>query len=296
MSDPVDTRSPSVSVIVPVYENPKGAGALLESLRHQSYRRFEVVIVDNGSSPALALEQEFPFKVRIFRCLTPGSYAARNAGACMANGDIFAFTDSDCVPDPRWIENAVRELLTRNGKFIIGGDVEVQPPERGTWIGLYQFAVGFQPRENVELKGFAATANLFCTLDQFRRVGPFDERLFSGADREWAWRASGLGFKFAFCREARVQTPPRLTLRSAIQQARRVTAGRQKLKALDLPWTSADGLAPHRNPLQGMSWIIRNKQFSWAARSRILAAAIAVKTATVIEQLRLRLGSPPERK
>jgi GT2 family glycosyltransferase len=286
---------PSVSVVVPVYDNPEGIASLLDALRGQTYPCFDIVVVDNGSSPELVIGQEYPFRLQVIRCLTPGSYAARNAGVCMVGGDILAFTDSDCVPAPDWIENGVRALHAGSEQVAIGGEIRINEPSTRTGVGLYQYASGFQQQENIERRGFAATANLFCTAEQFRKVGPFDERLFSGADREWAWRASTHGYEIQFCHDACVATAPRTSLRAAIRQARRVAAGRRSLASLGLTKIGAHGLAPHRTPLESLRWILARSQFSRWDRIRILAAAITIKGASVLEEFRLCLGFNPER-
>lgn len=289
---------PSVTVIIPVFNDPAGARACLAALRQQTYPadRFEIVLVDNGSLPPLEMAGEFPFAVRIARCPTPGSYAARNAGAAMAASEVFAFTDADCLPDPDWLQSGVRTLLAGHGRHVVGGDVRVAQPSIRTGTALYQYASGFQQAENIARKGFTATANLFCLAQQFSAVGPFDERLLSGADREWSWRAGLQGLEVVFDPGALVTTAPRTTLPSAIRQARRVTAGRRHLVDHGLARRGKDALLPHRSAAGRLQWILAQSQFTWWERSRILGAALAIKVATLVERVRLHFGADAERR
>jgi cellulose synthase/poly-beta-1,6-N-acetylglucosamine synthase-like glycosyltransferase len=287
-----------VTVIIPVFNDPDGARACLAALRQQTYPadHFDVVLVDNGSHPALTLPDRLPFRSRVERCVTPGSYAARNAGALVAAGEVLAFTDADCLPDPNWLESGVRTLLAGQGAHVVGGDVQVTQPSIRTGTALYQYASGFQQRENIEHKGFTATANLFCLAQQFAAVGPFDERLLSGADRDWSWRAGTHGLRVVFEPGARVHTPPRTTLPSAIRQARRVTAGRRDLVEHGLAHRGSEALLPHRSAAGRLKWILSQSQFTWWERCRILCAALVIKAATLVERVRLHFGTDAERR
>ena len=285
-----------VSVIVPVFNDKAGLQACLRALCEQAYPKFEVIVVDNGSSPPIVLPAEhFPFIARIVVCRNPGSYAARNAGVNAATGQILAFTDADCTPAAAWIERGVA-ALANDERVIVGGNVLFDSPKVRSGTELYQYETGFQQRENIEEKQFSATANLFCTSAQFRAIGAFEEKLLSGGDREWAWRARLHGYRFVFAEDALVHTPARTSLRSAIRQARRVAAGRMQLKALRLDHLGQFALQPHRSGWQVVSWIMTRRSRSLPERVRMLAAATAIKVATMLEGIRLRLGGTPERR
>ena len=84
---------PSVSVVIPVFNDPAGIRECIESLSRQTKIPSEVIVVDNGSEPPIPDTAG----LRIVREETPGSYRARNAGLAVASGDITAFTDADEV-------------------------------------------------------------------------------------------------------------------------------------------------------------------------------------------------------
>ena len=165
------------TVVVPVFQDQEGVVSCLEALARQSLpqEHFEIVVVDNGSVPEIEIPQGIISNVSLATCGTPGSYAARNKGAAVAQGRYLAFTDADCVPDTNWLKNGIRALEQENREIIVGGHVEFTPPPRHTMFSLYQMAVGFQQEENILRKGFSATANLFCRRETFQRVGPFAE-------------------------------------------------------------------------------------------------------------------------
>lgn len=288
----------SISIIVPVFQDPDGIRHCLYALAGQTCQtgNFEVVVVDNGSAPPIKISDTYPFKVVLIHCSTPGAYAARNAGVHASSGKIIAFTDADCTPRPDWINNGVAALLTDNHEKIIGGEVLISKPTTRTAVGLYQHLVGFGQAENIEYKGFSATANIFCHRRTFDRVGPFKDTLLSGGDREWAWRARLIGIKTEFAPDAIVETSSRTTLRGAIRQARRVSAGRYHLKKSGLAPNQLQALKPHRSMLASFWWVASHPTLGLADRFLVLGTGGIIKAASILESIRIRLGGSAERR
>ena len=88
-----------VSFILPIYNVEKYLGECVESILQQTYRDFEVVLVDDGSpdnSPALCdAYAEKDSRVRVVHKQNGGLSDARNAGLKIATGDYIIFMDSD---------------------------------------------------------------------------------------------------------------------------------------------------------------------------------------------------------
>src|SRR5665213_2521504 len=109
-----------VSVIVPVFNHKAELKRCIAALAAQTFPRdrFEVIIVDNGPADGSAVRldelaaalSEFPHAQALQQPL-PGSYAARNLGLSVATGDILAFTDDDCIPQPDWLACGVTCLV-----------------------------------------------------------------------------------------------------------------------------------------------------------------------------------------
>ena len=91
----------------------------LQALNRQLYARFEVIIVDDGSSPSLkrlVLDAACPYPVKyIRREASEGQAAARNIGVACASGDVIVFLDDDIRSHP-WMTYclALRQQMTRN--------------------------------------------------------------------------------------------------------------------------------------------------------------------------------------
>jgi cellulose synthase/poly-beta-1,6-N-acetylglucosamine synthase-like glycosyltransferase len=112
--EPSAAGAPHVSVIIPVKDRRELLALALDGLAAQTYDDFEVVVVDDGStdgSGELAAARTIAGRpVRVVPGGGRGAVRAREAGVAAARGDVLAFTDSDCVPSPRWLELAVAAI------------------------------------------------------------------------------------------------------------------------------------------------------------------------------------------
>jgi lipopolysaccharide/colanic/teichoic acid biosynthesis glycosyltransferase/GT2 family glycosyltransferase len=92
-----------ISVIIPAYNSTKTLPACLKALSRQTKQPDEVIVVDDGSSDA-TVELSRQAGVYVIQQTHQGPAAARNLGVRQAQGDLILFTDSDCEPDERWVE------------------------------------------------------------------------------------------------------------------------------------------------------------------------------------------------
>lgn len=227
---------PFVSVIVPVLDDLTGLTRCLAALAEQDYPadRFEVVAVDNGSSvdlrPALPPDPRF----QLLREERPGSYAARNTGLAAAKGEVLAFTDADCTPDPLWLTQGVRALVGPPAADAVGGSVRLyfrSAAPRGL-AEVFEAREAF-PQAGYVANGWAVTANLFTWRRSFDRVGAFDGTLTSRGDADWGQRLSRAGGVFAFAPAAVVRHPARADLRELLRKSRRTGRGKCDQQARD---------------------------------------------------------------
>lgn len=289
---------PLVSIIIPVFNDQEGLSRCMRAISQQSYplSSIEVVIVDNGSDSPVELEEFKGLKTRLLECNKPGSYAARNVGVRSASGEIVAFTDADCWPDECWIKAGVLALSSFDGDCFIGGEVELILPPKPSAVALYQCTTGVGQESNILEKRFTATFNLFCERSLFFSVGLFEERLLSGGDREWSWRAQSKGFSLIFEPEAIIYTEPRRTLKGAVTQARRITAGRKMLNELELAHVGSQHIVKKRSSLQSALWILSQSGLSKVDRVKVFSVALVIRMAESLEGWRLALGGKAERR
>lgn len=101
-----------VSIIVPIYNREYTLERLFASLKAQTYRPLEIILVDNNSTDAsLSLCHQFAlatqkedFNIIVAEEKTPGASAARNSGLRLAHADRISFFDSDDEMSPDFIE------------------------------------------------------------------------------------------------------------------------------------------------------------------------------------------------
>lgn len=110
MSDEQQT----VSVVIPVYNGLATLDETLRSVRSQTYRDLEIIVVDDGSTDAsVALAEGHAredSRIRILRQANAGVAAARNLGWQSAKSDLIAFVDADDLWAPTKIERQVQTL------------------------------------------------------------------------------------------------------------------------------------------------------------------------------------------
>lgn len=195
-----------VSVVVPVRDNPDGIRALLTCLDAQTLDRdrFEVVIGDDGSRVgSIAQFATADGRVRVVTARPRTSYAARNQAAAAARGDALAFTDSDCLPHARWLEEGLTALEEAD---IVAGHVSFIAPPRPTLWSVLTVDMYLDQQRNVQ-RSRAATANLFVRRESFERWGRFDPSLPSAGDYEFVLRVVAGGARLVYGSGATVRHP-----------------------------------------------------------------------------------------
>ena len=101
------------SVIVPVFNRPDEAGELLESLTAQTFRDFEVIFVEDGSTvPCEDVAKRYADKLNLHYFAKPnsGPGPSRNYGVERASGDYVLILDSDVVLPPGYLAAVEAEL------------------------------------------------------------------------------------------------------------------------------------------------------------------------------------------
>jgi glycosyltransferase involved in cell wall biosynthesis len=230
---------PFVTIIVPAYHDWNRLKVCVDALAKQTYPqdRYEVIIVNNDPLDTCPLDS-FPSNCKVINENTPGSYAARNAGLAIAVGEIYGFTDSDCIPDPGWIENAVSFLQKNPEIHRVGGKVKLFfRTDKLTPAEVYEMFFAFPQESYVNKRGMAVTANMFAFKSVFDSIGPFRDDLFSGGDYEWAQRAQKNGIRIGYDENVLVLHPARCDMKQIIRKTRRVAGGRHILKKQGLLWS-----------------------------------------------------------
>lgn len=114
-----------VSIIVPVYNVEKYLTHCLDTLRNQSYRNIEIILVDDGStdrSGAICDQyQQVDSRIRVIHKENGGLSSARNAGIQIATGEYFSFVDSDDWVSVYMIETLLDAVVETNSDIAVCG-------------------------------------------------------------------------------------------------------------------------------------------------------------------------------
>ena len=214
--------SPDASVVIPHYNDPAALDLCLTALEAQSVSRdrFEIIVADNASPCGIeAVRAVVRDRARLVEVPEQGAGPTRNGGAALAGGKWLAFTDSDCVPEPGWLEAGLRALQATD---IVGGSmtVLVDRSRSLTPAEAFELVFAFDNRVYVEKKHFSVTANLFVRKADFERVGGF--RTGVSEDQEWCLRARVMGLRIGYAEDARVGHPARTSWADFLRKWRRL--------------------------------------------------------------------------
>ena len=90
------------SVVIPARNEERALPRCLEALERQTYKDFELIVVDSASSDATG-EVALSHKARVIRVEIPGVALARQVGFGAARGEIIASMDADTIAQPDWL-------------------------------------------------------------------------------------------------------------------------------------------------------------------------------------------------
>ena len=215
------SRYPKVSVVVASFNGVRTLKICLDSLTRLNYPDYEVILVDDGSydtTPQVA--SLFP-SVRYFAQSHQGLSVARNTGIAAAEGEIVAFTDSDCRADEDWLYYLVGDLL--NSRFTGIGGHNFLPPEDSLTAAVVQVSPGGPA--HVMLTDRIAEHIPGCNMAFYKwalnEIGGFDP-IFrkAGDDVDVCWRLQQRGYKIGFSPGGFVWHYRRSTVNAYLRQQR----------------------------------------------------------------------------
>ena len=193
---------PAVSVIMAAYNVEAYLTAAMMSVRRQTFRDFELIVIDDGSTDQtykLALENAAgDSRVRVLQKINGGISSARNVGLQAATGDLIALLDSDDIWDPQFLQVQVDLLAKHPEVDIVSGNGWYLG---GPWPGRPVHSVPDR-RPVPDLLNIIKDENAVFIMTVFRRrvyerVGGFDETLKTNEDYDFWLRAASAGFSFA---------------------------------------------------------------------------------------------------
>ena len=198
LSSPVESIAPLVTVVVSTRNHGRYIAEMVRAVMAQDLEHeFELIVCDNNSSDntrevmtALVQEAQRPLKYLRLR-LDLGPSRGRNIGLAYANGRFIAFTDSDCVPDGRWLRHALVPFEAEDVGVVQG---RTEPVSRRTPLFTHFMEIH-------KLDGTFSTCNVVYrreALDSLR----FNPLLWYREDVDLGWRVCERGWRPVFVADA----------------------------------------------------------------------------------------------
>ena len=226
-------HEPEFSVVIPVYNRPQEVAEILTSLTTQSFKDFEVIIVEDGSSKRCDLVVDsFRDRLRIEYYFKPnsGPGPSRNFGFTHARGRYFVIFDSDCtLPDQYF--HVVKESLITNQWDAWGG-----PDRANSNFTLKQRAMAYTMSSIFTTGGIRGgkkhlgwfqprSFNMGISRKVFEKTGGFKFDRYA-EDIEFSIRMKQSGFKVGLIPEAFVYHKRRISFREFYRQVYNFGKGR----------------------------------------------------------------------
>jgi len=193
---------PKVSVILPTYNRASFIGRAIQSVLNQTYRDFELIIVDDGSTDDTERVVKSFSDERIYYVkheVNKGAAAARNTGLKMARGEFIAFQDSDDEWLPYKLQKQVEvfervhhkvgvvysnmNIVDEYGKKYLWSPIRFAPEDGIVYDKLLLDLIYLTGKTNFRGLGIDLVTSLI-RKDCFCKVGMFDEKLPRWIDME----------------------------------------------------------------------------------------------------------------
>ncbi|RJP81053.1 MAG: glycosyltransferase [Candidatus Zixiibacteriota bacterium] len=207
---------PRISVIIPTRGRTSLVQGCLEAIRAQTYPPHEVLVVDNDPPDASTwtLLSEQYREVHYVMEPARGVRFARNRGLMESRGEVVAFTDDDCRPEPDWLKIIAMAFAARPGLGCVTGPVlprELETRAQELLEARCGFIQGFNrklflphpvkdfdPAFLLQTWRFGAGSNMAFRREALEELGYFDETMLAAEDLEMFYRILRGGRELAY--------------------------------------------------------------------------------------------------
>lgn len=206
MENAAATSSPAISVIIPAYNIAPYIAETLDSVFAQTFKEFEIIIVNDGSPDTDELERALaPYlqRIRYYRQEHCGASSARNRAVREARGEFLAFLDGDDLWMSNYLEKQLEFLRTRNydlayADALLFGD---SPLAGKTFMVTAPSHGPVTFRSLIRYKCNVITSGVVARRLKVIEVGLFDESLHNAHDFELWTRMVRAGARLGYQRE-----------------------------------------------------------------------------------------------
>lgn len=185
-------KEPYISVVIPAFNEAKYLAQNLSSIVSQTYKNFELLVVDNNSSDTTAKIAK-SFGAKVVTCEKKGVGAARQAGFMKAKGTIIATTDADNILPENWLA-VIHKAFEKDKRMVAyGGLFRLYSGPLSARIAVKYFVYTvFQIDRVFSGKWSLIAQNMAVKAEAFKKVGGFKD-VQIGEDADLAQRLSEIG-------------------------------------------------------------------------------------------------------
>ena len=172
-----------VSVVIPCYNQARFLGEAIQSVTVQTYRSFEIVVVDDGATDATAsVAARYP-GLRYVWQHNQGLSSARNTGLQASTGSLLVFLDADDRLDPGALQVGVEQLAMRpECAFVFGRCRYIEADGAPLPFVSPAFPTGNAYEAFLRLNCIANPAMVMFRRSVFSAIGDFDRAVNAAAD------------------------------------------------------------------------------------------------------------------
>lgn len=204
---------PLVSIVIPNFNGKAHLGTCLSSLQNLTYRNFEIILVDNGSTDGSTefVKVNYPNVKVLFNHKNLGFAEGCNVGMRNSKGEYVALLNNDTEVDSKWLEELIlvaesdpqigicasKMIMFHDRKVLNSAGGEYDAYGFGHDRGLYEIDCSQYSR--MEEVFFACGGAMLIRKDVLEKVGLFDSRYFMyGEDVDLCWRVRLHGLKVVY--------------------------------------------------------------------------------------------------
>lgn len=212
---------PFVSIIIPLYNGEKVIGDCMDAVLESTYKNFEVLVIDDGSSDSSAQKVSLYINDRIalFRNRRNGGFGkAVNIGMGKAKGEILVLLNMDTIVGAAWLSELIEAIMSEEDIGIAGSKIlymdghviqhaggTVDDIGRSYHIGRGEFDNGqYDKPKDVE---YVCGAAIGIKREALQRVGNFDEKFLPlyYEEIDFMIRAKKAGYRTIYAPSAKLR-------------------------------------------------------------------------------------------
>ncbi|MGD0784522.1 MAG: glycosyltransferase [Sedimentisphaerales bacterium] len=190
-------QAPEVSVVVAAYNHEKYIRTLLESILNQTFKDFELIVIDDGSTDSTAdiiedVAKQYPEKIRFVRQQNRGFARAINTAFKMCKGKYIAPVGSDDI----WLPNKLQEQIEKFNEdpefSLVYADINVMNEDGKILYRFNRFVKPYwgQITDSLLVANFISGIVPMYKKDLFEKYGYWDEKYAIACDYEFSLRVS----------------------------------------------------------------------------------------------------------